>query len=110
MVDDYKNRSSEILGDENREIFRKKVKFRKFSAESENFSKIGGKSETGGNASWPQGEWTPLSSCRPKAIIYSQIRGNIFIVGPIRLQCNIFKYGQWNLLTNITSFWFQTSC
>ena len=32
----------------------------KISTESENFSKIGGKSETGGNASWPQGGWTPL--------------------------------------------------
>ena len=39
-----KKRSSEILADENQE----KVKLRKFSSESENCSKIGGKSETGG--------------------------------------------------------------
>ena len=40
--------------------FSGKVKFGKFSTESENFSKIGGKSETGGNASWPKRGWTPL--------------------------------------------------
>jgi len=43
-----KKRSSEILADENHEIFREKVKLRKFSTESEIFSKIGGKSKTGG--------------------------------------------------------------
>jgi len=43
-----KRRSSETFADENREIFRKKVKFRKFSTTSEILSKIGGKSETGG--------------------------------------------------------------
>ena len=37
-----KKKSSEILADENQEIFREKVKLRKFSTESENFSKIGG--------------------------------------------------------------------
>jgi len=36
------------LADENREIFREKVKFLKFSTESEIFSKIGGKYETEG--------------------------------------------------------------
>src|SRR6218665_219781 len=41
-------RSSEILADENQEIFPEKVTFIKFSSEPENFSKIGGKSETGG--------------------------------------------------------------
>ena len=56
-----KKRSSEILADENKEIFREKVKLTTFSTESENFSKIGGKSETGvGNASWSQRGWTPL--------------------------------------------------
>ena len=55
-----KKRSSEILADENREIFREKVKFRNFSTESENFSKIGGNLKQGGNASWPQGGWTHL--------------------------------------------------
>ena len=54
-----KKRSSEILADENREIFREKIKFKKI-LQSENFSKIGGKSETGEIASWPQGGWTPL--------------------------------------------------
>jgi len=39
----------EILADESRrEIFREKVKLLKFSRKSENFSEIGGKSETGG--------------------------------------------------------------
>ena len=58
-----KKRSSEISADENQEIviFSGKGKIVKFSSESEHFSKIGGKSETGGNASWSQGGWTPLS-------------------------------------------------
>jgi len=43
-----KKRSSEISADENEEICREKVKLWKFSSEPENFSKIGGKSETGG--------------------------------------------------------------
>jgi len=43
-----KNRSSEILADENRKFFREKVTFWKFATESENLSKIGGKSEIGG--------------------------------------------------------------
>jgi len=43
-----KIRSSEISADENREIFREKVKFVKFSTESENFSKIGGNLKQGG--------------------------------------------------------------
>ena len=43
-----KKRSSEILADENRKIFREKVTFRKFYTESENLLKIGGKSETRG--------------------------------------------------------------
>ena len=43
-----KKRSSEISADENQEIFQEKVKFVKFSSEPENFSKIGGKSETEG--------------------------------------------------------------
>ena len=38
----------------------KKVKLGKFSMESEKFSEIGGKSETEGNSSLPQGGWTPL--------------------------------------------------
>ena len=50
-----------ISADENQEIFRGKVKCLKFCSESENFSEIGGKSETGWeNASWSQGGWTPL--------------------------------------------------
>ena len=43
-----KKRSSEILADENQEIFREKVKFRKFVTESEIFRKQRGKSETRG--------------------------------------------------------------
>ena len=49
-----------MLADENQEIFREKVKFLKFSSKSENFSEIGGKSETGGNASWSQGVDAPV--------------------------------------------------
>jgi len=41
-------------------FFGEKVKFGKFPTESEKFSEIGRKSETGGNASLPQGGWTPL--------------------------------------------------
>jgi len=37
------------------------VKFKKFPMASEMFSEIRGKSETEGNASLPQGGWTPLS-------------------------------------------------
>src|SRR6218665_2504037 len=56
-----KKRSSEILADESEEIFRQKVKLLQIFRKSENFSEIGGKSETGGeNASWSQGGWTPL--------------------------------------------------
>jgi len=36
------------LADENGKFFREKAKFVKFSRKSQNFSKIGGKSETGG--------------------------------------------------------------
>jgi len=48
-VDDKKNKkmSWEILADRNREIFREKVTFWKFSTESENFSKIGGNLKQG---------------------------------------------------------------
>src|SRR6218665_3582496 len=53
-------RSSEILADENGEIFREKVKVRKFSIESENFSKIGGNLKQRGSATWSQRGWTPL--------------------------------------------------
>src|SRR6218665_2523861 len=57
-----KKKSSEILADENQEIFQEKVKFLKFSTESEIFSKIGGNLKRGENASWSQGGWTPLNS------------------------------------------------
>jgi len=42
------------LADENRKIFREKVKLGHISMESEKFSEIGGKSETEGNASLPK--------------------------------------------------------
>ena len=52
-----KERSSEILVDENRNIFLEKVKFGKFSTESENFSETRGTPKQGGeNASLPQGD------------------------------------------------------
>jgi len=42
-------------------IFRDKGKIVKKFRKSENFSEIGGKSQTGmENASWSQGGWTPL--------------------------------------------------
>ena len=47
------------MADENREIFREKVKFRKFSTESGNLSKIGGNMKQGRYASWPQGDGRP---------------------------------------------------
>ena len=51
-----KRRSSEILADENGKFFREKIKCKKFSRKSINFSKIGGNLKQGGeNASWPQG-------------------------------------------------------
>ena len=58
-----KKRSSEIFADENGKFFREKVKFLEFSRKSEKFSKIGGNLKHGeGNASWPQGGWTPLTA------------------------------------------------
>ena len=55
-----KKRSSEILADENLEIFREKVNFDNFS-ESENLSKIGGTLKQGGNASWSRGMDAPAA-------------------------------------------------
>src|SRR6218665_3021117 len=50
-------------------LFPEKVKLRKFSTESEKFSEIGGKSETGGNLKHRvlRGEWTPLTSKKTNA-------------------------------------------
>src|SRR6218665_2027734 len=42
-----KKKSSEMLADENREMFREKVQILKFSSESEIFSKIGGNLKQG---------------------------------------------------------------
>ena len=42
LLTNKEKRSSEILADENRKIFREKVKFGKFSTESEIFLKLGG--------------------------------------------------------------------
>jgi len=41
-------------------IFLEREKLGKVSTESDKFSEIGGKSETGGNGRLPQEEWTPL--------------------------------------------------
>jgi len=50
------------LADENGKFFQEKVKFLKFSRKSKKNFENRGESETGrGNASWPQGGWTPLS-------------------------------------------------
>ena len=54
-----KKRSWEILADENRKNFREKVKFGKFSTESEIFSETGGIWNRGGNASLPRGDGRP---------------------------------------------------
>jgi len=51
---------SEILADENEKIFREKVIFLKFSAESENCSKIGKNLKQGGKCIMAKGGWTPL--------------------------------------------------
>ena len=48
-----------ILADENRKIFREKVQLSKLFTESEIAFKNRGKSETGGNASLPQGVDAP---------------------------------------------------
>src|SRR6218665_1376063 len=56
-----KKKSSEILVDENQKISLEKVTFFKFSTESENFLKIGGKSEKQvGKCIMASGGWTPL--------------------------------------------------
>src|SRR6218665_3965416 len=60
---------TKILADENGKFFLEKVKFVKFSRKSEIFSKIGGNLKQGGNASWPQGGWTPLWRSRPISFI-----------------------------------------
>ena len=48
------------MADENGKFCSEKGKISEISRKSKKISKIGGKSETGGNASWPQGGWTPL--------------------------------------------------
>jgi len=63
-----KRRSSESLADENGEIFREKVKFLKFSRDSEIFLKIGEKSETGKKCIMASGGWTPLGLGDPTGI------------------------------------------
>ena len=45
---------------ESLEIFREKVKLLKFLRKSENFSEIGGESETGAKCIMVSGGWTPL--------------------------------------------------
>ena len=70
-----KKRSSEISADENQEIFQEKVQFRKFSSQSENFSKIGEKSETGGNASWSQGDGRPCLYMY--VLLYCMVAGHL---------------------------------
>jgi len=50
-----KKGSSDILADENREIFREKVKFVTFSRVLQFFENRGEISNRGGNASWPHG-------------------------------------------------------
>ena len=54
-------RSSEILANENIKHFREKVIFFKFSSESENLSKRGGKSETGECIMASEGMDAPVS-------------------------------------------------
>ena len=52
------------FGGRSRKFCWEKVKFQKFSRKSKISSKIGGKSETGGeNASWAQRGWMPLVRC-----------------------------------------------
>jgi len=66
-----KKKSSEILAAENREIFWRKVKLGKFSAESEKFLGNRGQIWNRRNASLPQGGWTLLpagSGAEPQKI------------------------------------------
>ena len=55
----YEERSSEILADEYRNFFPKRANRKKFGRSQRNFSETGGKSETRGNASLPQGGGHP---------------------------------------------------
>jgi len=57
------------------------VKLEKFSTEPENFSEIEWKSETEGNASLPQGRWTPL--LRRPYTLWRDIGFTCFTLGPI---------------------------
>jgi len=50
---------------------REKVKLWKFSSESEIFWKIGGNLKQGGNASWSQGGWTPLTTFQMTSLLLS---------------------------------------
>jgi len=65
-----KKRSSENLAGENQKFFLEKVKLGKFPTNMRNFWEKGRKSETGGNASLPQGGWTPLSLGKYRYILY----------------------------------------
>ena len=71
-----KSRPSEILADENRKRFRKKMKLGKFSTESEKFSESAGTPETEGKCIIASGGWTPLDGgmkliiCRCTIISY----------------------------------------
>jgi len=69
-----KKRSSEILADKNhRKFFSEKVNLAKFSPESEKFSKIGGKSETWGNAPLPRGDGRPCPHHFPQILQQTHI-------------------------------------
>jgi len=69
-----KKKSSEVLADENQEISQEKVKFLEFFSESENFSKIGGKSEIGGKCIMVSGGMdAPADHSLPPAEVYPGI-------------------------------------
>ena len=74
-----KKRSSEILANENRKMFREKITFRKFSPESEYLSKIGGNMKQGENVSGVLGLILVLKGIRYTGLFHS---GDRLILSP----------------------------
>ena len=76
------------MADENQEIFREKVKLRKFSSESDNFSKIGENLKQGGNASWSQGDGRPC----PHLLLPLRLLLLAYPVVLISCNCDEFRF------------------
>src|SRR6218665_2666863 len=79
-----KKRSSDILADENREIFRERYNLENFP-ESGKFSKIGGGNlKQGGKCIMASGGWTPLHQVTIKVLVGTAILACSFIHSFIR--------------------------